>query len=574
MHSRLQHILLGALAGLFFWALQEGGFATGLLGARGIFTLAIAGTVFFGAGLAMLGEIGARKAGLAAVLIAIPATLLGWWQAGGFAFGNTLMGQMDFSMLALFVLATVPMPFAMVVAQQGLTRWADYPALFTHAWNIVVRYGAAWLFLAVVWLLLYLSSQLLESVGIDLLRQIFRLDWLALGLSGAVLGLGLAVVTELEEMISPFLLLRLLRLLLPVVMVVVVLFLLGLVLNSGAIDAVGFSHATTLIAISLAAILLVSVAVEREDFEAVVAPILRLSTLGLALILPLLAAVSAWSAWRSISDLGWTPARVAQSALIVLIAGYGIGYAVAVLRGRNWMARVRRVNIAMAVALLAMAVAWLTPLIDANRIATKSQIARYEAGAIRPADLPLYEMAQNWGKAGQNGIATLRTRASGDPALARALSSVATLNGAAQPDVGAAQLADLRALIALPPGAPAIPEALLQAIAKDNGWPQSALCTPGTQAQPSCALVMADLRPDLPGNEAILVRDDGSYAPVRFYYLMKDHWVDGGALRAISGKNGTMGAVIAAIAQGQFQIVPSGISALQAGGKTLVPQLR
>jgi hypothetical protein len=574
MHSRLQHILFGALAGLFLWALQEGSFVTGALGPRGVFAITVAGIVFFGTGLAMLGEIGARKAAIAALLIAIPTTVLGWWATGALNPAQGLLGQMEFGVLALFVLSTAPMPFAMVIAQQGREAWADYPALFAHAWNIVVRYGAAWLFLAVAWLLLYLSSQLLQTVGIDWLQELFRLDWLALGVSGAILGLGLAVVTELEEMISPFLLLRLLRLLLPVVIVVVVVFLLGLMLNAGAVDAVGFSHATTLIVISTAAITLVSVAVEREDFEAVVAPILRLSTLGLALVLPVLAAVSAWSAWLAVAELGWTPARVAQGALIVLIAGYGIGYAVAVLRGHGWMARVRRVNIAMALVLLALAVAWLTPLINANAIATTSQIARYEAGLTEPARLPLYAMAQNWGKPGLEGIAKLRSHASDDPALARALATVRVDGDVVAPVSSDARLADLRARIAQPPGAAPIPEALLQVIEMDGNPAPSDLCAPQASDAPSCALVMADLRPDLAGDEAVMVRDDRAYAPVQFYYLNNGKWVNGGAMRAMSGGDGAIGAVIAAIAEGQFKIVPSGISGVQAGGQILVPSLR
>ena len=574
MHSRLQHILLGTLAGLFFWALQEGTIADALLGSRGEFTLAIAGTVFFGTGLAMLGEIGMRKAGMAAVLLAIVSAAFGWWAAGGLVPAQDPVSQMGFDMLALFVLATVPVPFAMVIAQQGRRRWADYPALFTHAWNIVVRYGAAWLFLAVVWLLLYLSSQLLQSVGIDLLRALFRLDWLALGLSGAVLGLGLAVVTELEEMISPYLLLRLLRLLLPVVMVVVLVFLLGLALNAGAIDVVGVSHATTLIGISMAAILLVSVAVEREDYEAVSAPILRLSALGLALILPVLAAVSAWSAWQAVVESGWTPARVSQAVVIVLIAGYGLGYAGAVLGGAHWMARVRRVNIAMALGLIALAMLCLSPLLDANAISTRSQIARYEAGHTAPSDLPLYAMAQDWGQPGQLGLARLREQAENDPALAAALAAIGRGDVGA-PEMSAPQrLADLRRDIALPPGADPIPEALLQVIAQDHSAGGRADCAPLGAQQPSCALIMADLRPDLAGQEAVLIRDDGAYDPIRFYYLKRNQWLEGGGLRALSGATAEPRRLIDAIVTGAFQIVPSGISGLQIAGETLVPGLR
>ncbi|MEO1951077.1 MAG: hypothetical protein ABGX09_13425, partial [Thioclava sp.] len=210
MQLRLQHILLGLLAGMFFWALDNQLQQRLPIDAHGQFGVSVLGTVFFATALAMLGEIGWRKAFGAAALIAVPVALLGWWASLGYAASESLAGYMPYELLALSVLAMLPMPFAMAVAQGGGRAWSDYPALFLHAWNIVVRYAAACIFLGMVWLVLYLSARLLESVDLDFLRQLLREKLFAFTVSGGILGLGLAVVTEREEMISPTLILRLL----------------------------------------------------------------------------------------------------------------------------------------------------------------------------------------------------------------------------------------------------------------------------------------------------------------------------------------------------------------------------
>ncbi|MCE8421832.1 DUF4153 domain-containing protein, partial [Rhodovulum sulfidophilum] len=124
------------------------------------------------------------------------------------------------SVLPVLILALVPLPF-LVAADQG--NWRDYPALFTAAWTLTVRMAAAWLFTALVWGLLLLSNALLELVGVDVIGRITDTDmgpWLVTGLA---LGLALAVVMEYSDLISPALVLKLLRILLPLVLCVVAL---------------------------------------------------------------------------------------------------------------------------------------------------------------------------------------------------------------------------------------------------------------------------------------------------------------------------------------------------------------
>ncbi|KFE36662.1 DUF4153 domain-containing protein [Thioclava atlantica] len=574
MHTRLQHSLLGALAGLFFWWLLNAMPDALPLDARAVFALGVLGAVFFGASLAMLGEIGARKALGAAIVIALPVAGLSWWEAGTLDPTKSIAEQMRFGLLALFVLASIPLPFAMVILMRGRSAWADYADLFAHSWNIVVRYAAACVFLALVWIVLYLSSHLLELVDIDVLRVLFEHDQIAWPLAGAIFGLGLAVVTELEEMISPALILRLLRLLLPAVLVVVVVFVAGLILRRGVVGVPGFPDTDTLLAMAIAAVTLVSIGVERVDYEAVHAPILRLSAQGLSLILPVLVAAAGWIEWHQIAALGWTPPRVAEVALTLLLAGYALGYAVSVLSGRQWMAGVRRVNIAMALALLAVALLWLTPLVSPNRIATRSQIALYEAGRIDAAHLPVDAMQNDWGLAGQEGVARLREMARSDRALAAVFARDGSKDGAAADAAG--RLAALRQDIVVAPGSPELPKGLLRAILTDAGAGSAGLCLPHSDGRPSCALVLGDFLPSHTGEEAMLIRQGPYSDMVAVYADSEGLWRGTGRGQIRDAQEGAIArggldAVIAAVAAGKATLVPSGIQALEAGGKVLLP---
>lgn len=574
MHTRLQHGLLGALAGLFFWSISGGILAQHMFGERAVFGLTVLGLVFFGTALAMLGEIGARKALSAAVVIAVPVAALGWWEAGSFDQSRAIAGQFGFGLLALFLLSSLPLPFAMVMAMRGRASWNDYPALFSHSWNIVVRYAAAALFLGLVWLLLYLSGDLLRSVEIDFLRDFLRRVAFAWPLAGAIFGVGLAVVTELEEMISPALILRLLRLLLPVVLLVAVLFVLGLIFRKGAMNFAGLSQAETLIAMALAAVGLVSIGVEREDDSAVQARILRVSAQGLALALPVLVASAAWIEWQRVAELGWTPSRLAVALLTLLLGGYALGYAGSVLSGRNWMVRLRRVNVAMAGAVLAAALLWLTPLVAPNRIATESQIALYQAGKIEAVRLPLYAMRNDWGMAGKAGIARLEKMAAEDLALQAVLSRQATAKIAQSERIAA-----LRTEIVVPPEAETPSDALLEALLRDAGGGANSLCLPRADGSPSCALVRADFLPDVAGEEAMLIRQ-APYTNIVSVFRQEDgKWLPIGRSYALDGVTddplrGDLGPVIAAIAKGQMAIVPSGIQGLRVDGRLILPATR
>jgi hypothetical protein len=494
----------GALAGLSLYLLGEI-MAQGLLTPRLALALFAFGAVFFGGLLAMTGPLGLGRAASGALAVAlVVAALLSW--AGLRHPAVEGLFETPYPLLAAAVLGFLPLPFWMSAAGRG--GWFDYQTLFTQSWTIVVRYAAAWVFVGLAWAVLLLSGALLSLVGIELIDALMDVPPVPYLVTGAALGLALAVVTELADLVSPYLLLRLMRLLLPVVLVVVAVFLVALPLQGFARLLGGLSVAATLLAIAALAITLVSTAVDARDDEAVAAPFLRACTQGLAALVLPVALLAAWAVWQRVGAEGWTPARVAAAAVTGIALGYGLAYLRALLSGRRWMARVRSGNLGMALVVLALAALSLTPVLNAEAISARSQMARFAAGEVTVAALDLAALSR-WGHAGGAALAALEEQAAlpGQEVLAAMLAqnkASRLLPQQAEPEALRVQLANIIPL--RPATATAERDAILSQMDhwELQGWMDGcARILP--DATPGCVLVVADFLPRVAGQEAMFL---------------------------------------------------------------------
>jgi hypothetical protein len=402
--------------------------------------------------------------------------------------------------LAGLVVATLPIPFLIAGAKSG---WRDYPALFMEGWSVVLRFAAAGAFTGLVWVVIFLSDEMLRIVGIEAIGRLLQHEAVAAMVSGAVMGLAMAVVFDLAELLSPYLVLRMFRLLLPVVLAVMAVFLVALPFRglNGLVS--GFSPAMLLLAMVAAGIGLVSIAVDQTDADAAPGEVQRRSAQGMALILPVIAGLAFWAIWLRVGQHGWSPERV----FITLIAGVGIGYglvyAVAVLRGPGWMERIRQGNIAMALVGLVLAALWLTPVLNAERISAWNQLARFEDGRVAAEGLDVHAL-RNWGRPGAEVLARLEARAKepGQEALARALSGEGPPAGPAREELATA----LGALMPVQPASAVGTRDAILGLADDyllRDW--TAVCERKLETgRPACLMLVADLMPALPGEEAVV----------------------------------------------------------------------
>ncbi len=368
---------------------------------------------------------------------------------------------------------------------------------------MTLRYAAAGAFTGLVWLVIYLSDEVLSIVGIEVIGQLFQHELPALILTGAIMGLGLAVIHDLADYLSPYVVLRLFRLFLPVVLAVMAVFLVALPFRGLDGLAGGLSPALLLLAMVAGGISLVAIAVDQSDVDATQSPLLRRCAQAMSVALPVVAGLALWAIWLRIMDHGWSPDRV----FVVLIAGvgvaYGLIYAVAVLRGGGWMERIRQGNTLMALVVIGFAALWLTPVLNAERISAQSQLARFDDGQTPVEALDLYAL-RSWGKPGAEVVAVLEARAKepGQEALAGLLAGEIQATGANRAEL----VADLAAVMPVQPSTAAGTRDMMFGAADDymlQDWKQ--VCEAGlVPGQSGCLMVVADLLPSLPGEEAVL----------------------------------------------------------------------
>lgn len=397
--------LVGGAAGLSLWMLAEK--LPDITDNETLILLLVTLTGgFFAVLLGGWGPLSPAKAVTIAAALALVASLLLSWASLRY---DNLSDFLDTGhpLVAYGLLISIPVPFLIAALTPG-EGWRNYPALFNHAWQVVVRYLVAWAFTGLFWLVILLSDQVLKIVGLEVIEQLLEIAPVPFVLTGLMLGLGMAVVHELRAYISPFLALQMLRLLLPLVLLVSVVFLIAAPIQGLSELFGGVSSAAILMALALAAAVLITTTLDASDDEAAGSPILRHATRAMALILPLLAGLAAWAVWLRVMQYGWTPTRVAATLSAGVVLAYGLSYAAAVLRGHGWAARVRQANIAMALALVALAGLWLSPVLNAERLSVNSQMTRFEGGRSSADSLDLWAIGREWGRAGQAAMARLK----------------------------------------------------------------------------------------------------------------------------------------------------------------------
>ncbi len=405
LSSRAIMAIVGGLAGGSMWLLFD---VIHDLIENGHVFLLLASFVcgFFAVLLALMGPAPERRAaGAAAVVSGVAALMLAWVSLRHADIETTF--DTAFAPMAWSWLIFIATPFAATWLQDRKSCF-DYALLFDISWTIVVRYAAAWLFVGVFWGVVFLSNALLGIVGITIIEDLLDVDPVPYVLSGISLGLAMAVVHELRDYISAFLILRLLRLLIPVVLVVVGVFIVAIPFRglSGLFGE--FSAAGTLMAMAWGVITLISTALDRDDEAAVQLGWMRAATQALALLLPVMAVLAHWAVVLRVQQYGWTPHRLGAFVAALFILGYAMFYAVAICRRQGWAARIRRANIVMATGMAGICILWMSPVLNAERISSNSQVARYISGTSKVKNVPAWEMAHEWGYAGQDALDTLR----------------------------------------------------------------------------------------------------------------------------------------------------------------------
>jgi len=499
MSLRWRFVLMGGLGGLVLWALTE--LPRGDSGLESLVPAIFVGCLgFFTTLLLMMGRvgtwIGVRSAALVGLLVFLSFQLLYM----RFADGVDVFEDLGHFM-ALIAVVFVPLPYLIAAGGPG---WRDYPTLFEESWSAVIRATLAWVFVGIVWLLIFLSITLLDLVGLDFLERLVEEELSVSLIIGTSLGLGLSVVSELQNRIPSRLVVRLIRLLTPAVFVVAVVFVLALLLRGFDLKN-GWSAGQIILSMAALSIMLVTLVADKHVAKETDNKVLRVSARGLALLVPVLAALALWAVIVRVGQYGWMPDRLFAALLSGLALVYGVTYALAALRGGAWTGRVRRANPWLSVTVLVAALLWLSPFVNAERISAQSQVAR-----ILAAD-DLGNMASYWevSRLGVAGTVAIEEVAAFGKAEGRAdlVEWAAGERSTERDPVDTTALQ--KELVAVLPLIPATATGTRDVmLAKMEEYQLSTILGACKARLPdgdwTCVMVVADLIPGRPGEEAVI----------------------------------------------------------------------
>ncbi|QBF31171.1 DUF4153 domain-containing protein [Thalassococcus sp. S3] len=565
----------GAMAALALWALGQA-WLEGTIGERPFLAAMVFAAGFCGAALLLAGPLSLWRACVGGLILGAVSALL--ITLVGLRFADPLQALDQGSVMPVLMLfAGITLPF-LVVLLEGDNVWRAYPALFDRTWTLIIRGAASLLFLGLFWLVFALSDALLSLVGLSVLQPVLETEWLALMLSGGVVGLALAVLHEMRRALAPDLILQLLRLLLPVVVVVVGLFLVLLPVR-GVSDLFGMlSAGAVLMTVAAGAIVLIIASVDRSDADAVKAPVMVWSTRGLAVLVPVLALLALWSVGLRVDQYGWTPPRVLAGAIGAVLAGFGLLYAASILRGAGWMARVRQSTLVMMLVALGVMAAWMSPLLDAQRISVESQVARFEDGRLPAEAVPLTVLQRDWGYAGARGFERL-TAMTDHPQYAALQARLRQPDRPSNPRV----LAELNRMEeaeklanALPvrPGAEPIDPIMFERLPVHQLRSWNAGCARSfADGAPGCVLLRVPLLPDREPQGVILIRTGDGEVEGAFLMFAEGRADSVQGLYDLAGERWPVlnDAHLRAALNEPVLTAPTGLSALVLGEERLVP---
>lgn len=571
--QRVQMMGLGVLASLAFYLWVQIALAE-IMAGRALLAGSITLIVFFGALLALSPRVALRRAAVYALGQAVVVAALMVLASLRFDAADAFLGAV-FPVFAALILGALPLPFFIAHASGN---WRDYATLFEQAWDIVLRYGVGLLLIGAVWLLIFLSDLLLSLVGLRFIDWILEFDAAIYAITGAAGGFGLAVAAEALAPKGARLALMLLRPLLPMIVAVVAVFLVALPFRGLSSLFGTLSAGMTLMTISAVAALMVTAVVDTQGEAASRSRVLAVSARVMSGLMLVLGALAVVAVAQRVGQYGWTPPRLYAAIGAAVSLGYGLLYAAHALRP-DWMGGIRRANVTMALGLIVLAALTLTPVLDAERLSTSSQMARFADGRTPPEQLDFLAF-HDWGRAGKSAQDALTelSKQTGQEALAARIKNAGDGQYMDGPTAANLRAEVARALVLQPLGKTTSQAALLQGLSDYDLEDVKSACARKTgDLEKSCVMIVADFLPDVQGEEGLiaLISDSGD---LRLFALTQDssrgNWAQTSILGGAEYPSGEAAIAVMRAWQGAPpQLVPAPIMQLPLGegGLVLLP---
>jgi Domain of unknown function (DUF4153) len=315
-----------------------------------------------------------------AVVLGAAYFYFGWHHGAVFstAAPTPIQGGGEYFSLALLLMLLwlLALPFAQGRLATG--GWViRYESLFTNAWRNKLMLAEAALFTGLFWLLLFLWQVLFHLLGIDYFRNLFEEPVFIYPVTSLAFGCAMHLIGSIDRLTSVVLeqVLSVLKWLGLLDGVILALFTIALVLKLPGLEFTGKKaiSATWLLWLTAVVVLLLNAAFRDGS---VAQPYPRWIGQWLRVVVPLTVIVSLTALYaltmRS-SHYGLTVGRVWGLVVACAASVYSVGYSLAALGKGAWLRGMARVNVLVALALIVVIAAALTPVLSPYRLAADSQ---------------------------------------------------------------------------------------------------------------------------------------------------------------------------------------------------------
>jgi len=451
--------------------------------------------------------------------LGLVAGLIVWWN-------GSPQGLWDWSGASLLLAIAIAVPLFQVARDEGARRF-PYPQVHGHAWTNVVLWGACWGFTGITLLLSHLLAELFALIGIDSIRTLLNKNWSNAMIIGGAFGAALGLLRDRDRVVRLLqrVVTSVLAVLAPVLGVALLLFILSLPFTGlGNLWEATRETTPILMACLIGALILANAVIGHGPDDEAKNPVLRWSAMALGVSVLPLAIIATIAVKLRLGQYGVTPDRLWGLVVVVFAVAYGLVYLVDLVRGRQgWAPLIRRDNIRLAFATMAVALVLATPLAGFNAISTNDQVARLKAGKVDPNQFDWAALAFDFGEPGRRAVADLQ-KSTNKTIAARAAGAAAAKSRWELMERPTGDVA-VKTYDVKPAGA-ILPEALKKAILDNgDGCSSTAYCRVYLQAGGTVAVTIGDACMDLPADKRADPATNCAIEPLVFV-LANGQWND------------------------------------------------
>jgi hypothetical protein len=388
---------------------------------------------------------------------------------------------------------------------------ARYTTHFDVAWKLGVQVALATAFVGAFWLVLWLGSELFLLIKLDFFQRLIEHAWFAIPATALATAAALHVTDVRAGLVRGVrtLALVLLSWLLPLMALIGGGFLVSLIFT-GLAPLWATRHAAALLLVAAAVlVILINAAYQDGHAERLATPFFGVAIRVASVLLLPVVALAAYAIWLRVDQYGWSVDRIASAACTLVAACYAVGYAAHAIVPARRLIEVW--NFATALLVLAVLLALFTPIADPARISVASQMARLEAGRVKPDAFDYNFLRWQAGRYGRDALTKLAAANSPPAFRVQANAALASTTRYSGPTVPTAPINLAKRLIVHPAGRTIPPSFLATKWNKDAASVSGSACI--TSPDYKCDLIFADVDGD--GRDEILLVDaNGVYVVI------------------------------------------------------------